>query len=222
MWFSVVCTVINNNVRHHSGQNVVDLRGTAEWVRNKFWPLGWRVSLSIKLYTTLNHIRFVFYHNINGKENVFFFSERDQDRDIKKEQALSITLFSKMSVSDWLLQQAKAITRILNRATRMKVERWTSENTTSTVQLLQIFKQNFMMTAAKRTHWHLQWCSPWKKPFGKAKALEFVAEYEIELEAGVTLASSRWTTAELSFLLTRAFERMLEQCFNCFTCGLEL
>jgi len=27
---------------------------------------------------------------------------------------------------------------------------------------------------------------PWKKPFGKAKALEFEAEYEIELEAGVT------------------------------------
>ena len=24
-----------------------------------FWPLWWRVSLSIKLYTTLNHIRFV-------------------------------------------------------------------------------------------------------------------------------------------------------------------
>ena len=27
---------------------------------------------------------------------------------------------------------------------------------------------------------------PWKKPFGKAKALAFEAEYEIELEAGVT------------------------------------
>ena len=27
---------------------------------------------------------------------------------------------------------------------------------------------------------------PWKKPFGKAKALEFEVEYEIELEAGVT------------------------------------
>ena len=32
-----------------------------------FWPLWWRVSLSIKLYTTLNHFRFVFYHN-NIKE----------------------------------------------------------------------------------------------------------------------------------------------------------
>ena len=58
---------------------------------------------------------------------------------------------------------------------------------------------------------------PWKKPFGKAIALAFVAEYEIELEAGVT-----GTTAELACLLTRAFERMLEQFFNWFTDGLEL
>ena len=48
---------------------------------------------------------------------MFFFSERDQDRDTKKEQALSITFSQsdwfilQMNVSDWLLQQAKAITR---------------------------------------------------------------------------------------------------------------
>ena len=60
---------------------------------------------------------------------------------------------------------------------------------------------------------------PWKKPFGKAKTLEFEAEHEIELEAGVT---GTWITAELASLLTRAFEMMLEQFFNCFTDGLEL
>ena len=64
MWFSVVLSFIDNDTRHHSGQNVVDSQGAAEWVRNKFWPLWWHVSLLIKLYTTLNHIRFVFYHNI--------------------------------------------------------------------------------------------------------------------------------------------------------------
>ena len=64
MWFSVVYSLIDNDTRHRSGQNVMDSRGAAEWVRNKFWPLWWRVSLSIKLYTTLSHIRFVFYHNI--------------------------------------------------------------------------------------------------------------------------------------------------------------
>ena len=30
MWFSVVCTLIDNDTRHHSGQNVVDSRGAAE------------------------------------------------------------------------------------------------------------------------------------------------------------------------------------------------
>ena len=57
---------IDNDTRHHSGQNVVDIRGAAEWVCNKFWPLWWRVS-SIKLYTTLNHIRFVFLRNERNK-----------------------------------------------------------------------------------------------------------------------------------------------------------
>lgn len=59
----------------------------------------------------------------------------------------------------------------------------------------------------------------WKKPFAIAKVLEFEAEYEIELEAGVT---GTWTTAKLASLLTKAFERILEQFFNCFTDGLEL
>ena len=58
MWFSVGYSLIDNDTCHHSGQNVVDSRGAAEWVRNKFWPLWWRVSLSIRRYTTLNHIRF--------------------------------------------------------------------------------------------------------------------------------------------------------------------
>ena len=29
MWFNVVCTLIDNDTRHHSGQNVVDSRGAA-------------------------------------------------------------------------------------------------------------------------------------------------------------------------------------------------
>ena len=61
---------------------------------------------------------------------------------------------------------------------------------------------------------------PWSKPFRKTKGLEFEAEYEIELEAGVT--EHKKTTAELASLLTRTFERMVEQFFDCFTDGLEL
>jgi len=30
MWFSVVCALIDNDTRDHSGQNVVDSRGAAE------------------------------------------------------------------------------------------------------------------------------------------------------------------------------------------------
>ena len=50
VWFSVVCTLIDNDIRYHSGQNVVDSRGAV------------------------------------------FISERDQNHDSKKEQALSITV----------------------------------------------------------------------------------------------------------------------------------
>ena len=73
MWFGVVCTLIDNDIRHYSGQNVVDTRGAAEWVHNKFWPLWWRISLSIRVQTTLNHIRFVSYHFINVKE-IFYYN----------------------------------------------------------------------------------------------------------------------------------------------------
>ena len=31
IWFSVVCTVIDNDTRHHSGQNVVDSRGATNF-----------------------------------------------------------------------------------------------------------------------------------------------------------------------------------------------
>ena len=71
MWFSVVCTLIDNDTRHHSGQNIVDSLGCASWVRNKFRPLWWRASLSIRVHTTVNYIRFVFYHNIKHNEIIF-------------------------------------------------------------------------------------------------------------------------------------------------------
>jgi len=85
MWFNVVCTLINNDTRHHSGQSVVDSRGVASWVHNKFWPPWWRVSLSIRVQITLNHIRFVFYRNIKVKENVFLECE------LKRELRVTLT-----------------------------------------------------------------------------------------------------------------------------------
>ena len=45
MWFSVVCTLIDNDMRQHSGQNVVDSRGAAtnpsrkrDFSKTLFWP----------------------------------------------------------------------------------------------------------------------------------------------------------------------------------------
>ena len=35
MWFSVVCTLIDNDTRHHSGQNVVDSRGATNLKDNE-------------------------------------------------------------------------------------------------------------------------------------------------------------------------------------------
>ena len=35
MWLSVVWTLMDNDTRHHSGQNVVDSRAAAKWVHNK-------------------------------------------------------------------------------------------------------------------------------------------------------------------------------------------
>ena len=95
----------------------------------------------------------------------FFFWERDQDRDAKRDHALYINFsqsnwfIAQNERSDWLLQQEIAITRILIRAKRP--QRWTfiHEIATSTVQLLQMFKQNYNQFASKHSHWHLQWCN---------------------------------------------------------------
>ena len=39
-----------------------------KWFHNRFWPLWWPVSSFIRVQTTLNHIRFVFYHSIKDNE----------------------------------------------------------------------------------------------------------------------------------------------------------
>ena len=36
MWLSVVCTLIDNDIRHHSGQNVADSRGAAVFDRGNY------------------------------------------------------------------------------------------------------------------------------------------------------------------------------------------
>ena len=76
--FSVVCTLIDNDIRHHGGQNVVDSRGAAN-----------TEPLSISFLPQYS------------KPKKVFISERDQTHDTKKEQALSITF----SQYDWFISQ---------------------------------------------------------------------------------------------------------------------
>ena len=54
---------------------------------------------------------------------------------------------------------------------KRRPQSWTfiHENTTSTVQLLQIFKQNYNHFAAKHTHWRLQRCSHGRSHLGRPK-----------------------------------------------------
>ena len=70
MWFSVVYSLIDNDTRHRSGQNLLRTRSAAPRESRTFWLLWWCVSLSIRLYTTLNHIRFVFNHNIKETKSL--------------------------------------------------------------------------------------------------------------------------------------------------------
>ena len=83
-WLSTVCTLIDNDIHHCSGQNVVDSQGAAEWIHNKFWLLWWRISLLIRVQTTLNHTQFVFTTIFNVKDDVYF---REWPRSWHKERA---------------------------------------------------------------------------------------------------------------------------------------
>ena len=58
MWFSLVCTLIDNDTCHHTGQNVVDSRGAA-------------YSLAIRIQTTINHLCLP-QHAISTSNNFFF------------------------------------------------------------------------------------------------------------------------------------------------------
>ena len=58
-WFSVVCTLIDHDIRHHRSQNLLGTHSAAPRESTTFWPLWWRISLSIRVQTTLNHFPFV-------------------------------------------------------------------------------------------------------------------------------------------------------------------
>ena len=78
-WFSVVCTLIDNDIRHHGGQNLLwthEEQDNSEPLSICFLPQ----------YSTPKKV---------------IIPERDQNHDTKKEQALSITF----SQYDWFISQ---------------------------------------------------------------------------------------------------------------------
>ena len=66
MWLNVVCTLIDNDNSHHSGQNLLWAHSIAPRESTIFWPLRWRVFSSIIVQTTLNHINFLSRHHARG------------------------------------------------------------------------------------------------------------------------------------------------------------
>ena len=55
---SVVCTLTDKYTRYHNCQNLLWTHSAAPRESTTFWPLWWRLSFSIRIQTTLNHIGF--------------------------------------------------------------------------------------------------------------------------------------------------------------------
>jgi len=101
-----------------------------------------------------NSIQLVSHHNINVKEIVFFFFER-----VIKIMTQRKSKPWKNFLAVWLVYCRKwaflGNSYLKNAAPTTFID----GNTTSNVQLRQIFEQNYNHFAAKHTHWYLQWCS---------------------------------------------------------------
>ena len=66
MWFSVVCTLIDNNIRHHSGQNVVVRLVSPQQILTTVMT---NIVVDKSADNAKPHSICFFYHNINVKEN---------------------------------------------------------------------------------------------------------------------------------------------------------
>ena len=83
MWFSMVCTIINNDTSYHGGQNSVGVTRLRVLSPQNFDHCDDAYS-SIREQTTLNHIRFV---NLTPKAEQHDFGTRgNADADTKREK----------------------------------------------------------------------------------------------------------------------------------------
>ena len=81
MWFSVVCTLIDNDTRHHSGQNLLWTRSGQNFANSlnmqkhhekNVWERNDAYSLSVRVKTTINHIPICFLPQYQRQRSLFF------------------------------------------------------------------------------------------------------------------------------------------------------
>jgi len=89
MWFSVVCTLIDNDMRHYSGQNVVNSRGTATTNFDLCDIVVDKSTDNDKPHSICFLPQYMYQ-----RQRKCFFSERDQERDTLTRAALSGVLLT--------------------------------------------------------------------------------------------------------------------------------
>ena len=91
----VVCPLIDYDIRHHSGQNVVPCESTTNF------DLCDMANVIVNKRTDNAEPRLICFLPQYSMSKKRFISEHDQDHDTKKEQVLSVTVLQ----SDWFISQ---------------------------------------------------------------------------------------------------------------------
>ena len=167
MCFSVVYSFIDNDTQW--SKFVVDSLVCASWVHNILTTVMTRIVVDKTIYHAKPHsICFLPQYQRQRKCFLFF---RAWPRSWHKERASVVYNFILQNERFWLaITTSKSYHK--NSESSDKNESWTLNsrkynfNCSVTANIQAEFS---MMTAAKRTHWHLQWCSHGRSHLGRPK-----------------------------------------------------
>ena len=73
MWFNVVCTPIDNDMRHHRAQNLLWTHSAGPRESTTFWPLWWSVLVVDKSTDNARPDFDLFFTTISTSKKMFFF-----------------------------------------------------------------------------------------------------------------------------------------------------
>ena len=216
MWFSVVCTLIDNEY------------ASSQW--SKCSGLTRRSRVSPQQISTTVMTRIVVDKRTHNAEPhsicffEFFFPERYQDRDTKKAQALSITF----SQSDWFIAQNE---RLWLAITTRKSYHENSESSETTVihekkqlQLFSYYKySSSRIIEALQQNIHIGICNgaTMEEAIWEGQSTGVWGRVRNRTQSWRHWNMNKQLLNSLLYVLTRAFEKMVEQFFNCFTDSLE-